>query len=281
MFNAGYKKEALKAYERAGKEYKKQFDTTVESCEKLYEKKKNAVNILLDYENYINSLANKPKYIEKKKSEISVRRKEFEKEIEKINLESKKANTVSQNVAGAGALAGVGVATFGPTAAMGVATTFGTASTGTAIATLSGVAQTNAALAWLGGGALTAGGGGMAAGQALLALAGPAGWAIGGAALIGGGLLANSKNKKIAAEAEKHTKEIKAETINIQKTNSKVCAEIKAIDQLNSGVKSVLKSLRTLEYNNYKMFSDSDKDTLMMMINSAEALSKRIGVKIV
>lgn len=46
--------------------------------------------------------------------------------------------------------------------------TFGSASTGTAIATLSGAAASNATLAWLGGGALAAGGGGMAAGAAVL-----------------------------------------------------------------------------------------------------------------
>lgn len=72
---------------------------------------------------------------------------------------------------------------------MGIATTFGVASTGTAISTLSGAAATNAALAWLGGGALAAGGGGMAAGNAFLALAGPVGWAIAGVAIIGSGLL--------------------------------------------------------------------------------------------
>ena len=83
--------------------------------------------------------------------------------------------TVSQEcfafLQAAGAMAGAGIAAFGPTAAMAVATTFGTASTGTAIATLSGAAATNAALAWLGGGALAVGGGGMAAGEAFLAMA--------------------------------------------------------------------------------------------------------------
>lgn len=80
----------------------------------------------------------------------------------------------------AGASLGVAVVTMGPTVAMGVATTFGVASTGTAISALSGAAATNAALAWLGGGALAVGGGGMAAGEAFLALAGPVGWAIAG-----------------------------------------------------------------------------------------------------
>lgn len=42
------------------------------------------------------------------------------------------------------------------------------ASTGTAISTLSGAAATNATLAWLGGGSLAAGGGGMALGTAVL-----------------------------------------------------------------------------------------------------------------
>jgi len=47
--------------------------------------------------------------------------------------------------------------------AMTIALTYGTASTGTAISTLSGAAATKAAAAWLGGGSLATGGGGMAA----------------------------------------------------------------------------------------------------------------------
>lgn len=43
-----------------------------------------------------------------------------------------------------------------------------TASTGTAISTLSGAAATNATLAWLGGGSIAAGGGGIAAGTAVM-----------------------------------------------------------------------------------------------------------------
>lgn len=98
------------------------------------------------------------------------------------DFESAKKAEIGAGAAG-GAL-GVGVATLGPTAAMGVATTFGVASTGTAISSLSGAAATNAALAWLGGGTLAAGGGGMAAGQLLLTLAGPVGWAIAGTTIV-------------------------------------------------------------------------------------------------
>ena len=50
----------------------------------------------------------------------------------------------------------------------------GSASTGTAIGTLSGAALTNASLAAIGGGALATGGGGMAAGTAIVAATGTA-----------------------------------------------------------------------------------------------------------
>lgn len=71
-----------------------------------------------------------------------------------------------------GTLTGVAAA-FG---AYGFAGTFASASTGTAIASLSGAAATNATLAFFGGGSLAAGGLGMAGGTAVLGglVAGPA-----------------------------------------------------------------------------------------------------------
>lgn len=112
----------------------------------------------------------------------------WKKQAEKIAEENASISQKALTGGTSGVLAGVGVAALGPTAAMGVATTFGVASTGTAISALSGAAATNAALAWLGGGALAAGGGGMAAGEALLALAGPIGWSIAGAAILASGI---------------------------------------------------------------------------------------------
>ncbi|MCI5806528.1 MAG: hypothetical protein MR029_09400 [Clostridium sp.] len=280
MLNAGYKKEALRKCEEAGEKYKKEYESTIEKSTELHENKEKSVVILKDVDTYIHSLSNKPKEIEKIATEVSIRRKAFEKEVEELKIEAKNADKVGKGIAGGGVLAGAGVAAFGPTAAMGVATTFGTASTGTAIAALSGAAQANAALAWLGGGALTAGGAGMAGGEAFLAMAGPVGWAIGGAALVGGGLLANSKNKKIAEKAESQTKEIKGETTKLSKIKTKIVAEIKAIQPLNIGVNNTLSELKATRKNDYKLFTDSEKDALMELMNSAEALSKRIGVKI-
>ncbi len=104
--------------------------------------------------------------------------------VDKIESDYEIAKKTDIGGGAAGTSLGIGVAAFGPTAAMGIATTYGVASTGTLISSLSGAAATNAALAWLGGGALSAGGGGMVAGEALLGLAGPVGWTIAGISII-------------------------------------------------------------------------------------------------
>lgn len=63
-----------------------------------------------------------------------------------------------------GIISGISTATGG----WGLVATFGVASTGTSISTLSGAAATNATLAWFGGGSVATGGGGMAAGTVVL-----------------------------------------------------------------------------------------------------------------
>lgn len=130
-----------------------------------------------------NKINNIPDDEKVKYEELNKIRLSWKQQAEEIELEYKKAEIKQVGKGAAGVSAGVAVVTLGPTAAMGIATTFGVASTGTAISTLSGAAATNAALAWLGGGALAAGGGGMAAGNFFLALAGPIGWAIAGVSL--------------------------------------------------------------------------------------------------
>lgn len=280
MLNTEYKKVALEENERVLDQYKEKYTETINRTTVLHNYKESAVSILKIVEEYYNSLANVPIDITKKMSEIILRRKEFEKEVKNLKVESKKAENISGGIAGAGVAAGAGIAAFGPSAAMAVATTFGTASTGTAIASLSGAAATNAALAWIGGGALAAGGGGMVAGEAFLAMAGPVGWFIGGVALLGGGLLANSKNKEIAEKAENQTKQMKKEIDYLNRVKTKVNAEINAIYPLNTGVISIVNRFIRKENRDYNIFSDEEKMEFMCLINSARALSERIQVKI-
>lgn len=158
--------------------------------------------VLTDIQELFDKIRNVPSEKKLQYEELKQIRLNWKQQAEKIEKDFKYASVKNAGVGAAGAGLGVAVVTMGPTVAMGVATTFGVASTGTAISTLSGAAATNAALAWLGGGALAAGGGGMAAGEAFLTLAGPVGWAIAGVALITSGLFFwKSKNDQKRIES--------------------------------------------------------------------------------
>ncbi len=93
-----------------------------------------------------------------------------------------------------GSLGGAAAGTAGGMAAAGGVTAavmaLGSASTGTAIASLSGAAATNATLALLGGGALAAGGGGVALGSTLLGAA-----TLGVGLMVGGAIFAFTGSK--------------------------------------------------------------------------------------
>jgi hypothetical protein len=97
-----------------------------------------------------------------------------------------------------GGVKAAGAAAAGYGGAVTIATTIGTASTGTAISSLSGAAATNAMLAWFGGGAVAAGGGGMAVGV----------WVLGGItavpALAIGGFIAAREGQKALTKAQEY-----------------------------------------------------------------------------
>ena len=160
---------------------------TNEKIDELGQATSNLYIELTDIQELFDAIRNVPTEKRLQYEELKKIRLNWKQQAEKIEKDYKAAAIKNAGAGAAGAGVGVAVVTMGPTAAMGVATTFGVASTGTAISSLSGAAATNAALAWLGGGALATGGGGMAAGEAFLALAGPIGWAIAGVALLTSG----------------------------------------------------------------------------------------------
>ena len=106
------------------------------------------------------------------------------------NVDFKTIDGVKTAIAGGGAGAISGAVSFGAVGA------FATASTGTAISTLSGAAATNATLAWLGGGSIAAGGGGVAAGTAIF------GGLVAIPVLAVAGLIFNSKAKEALENAK-------------------------------------------------------------------------------
>lgn len=277
MFYNKAKKESINRLQEAEKRYNDIGQKANDLTLNLYRLRKSAVLAINRVESYINSLANSPKEFSKEVAEVKINISAFN---EAVRIESENA---SNNIKGAGAAAsgvaaGGAIAALGPTAAMAIATTFGTASTGTAIASLSGAAATNAALAWLGGGALAAGGRGMAAGNAFLALAGPVGWGIAGVFAIGGGAFAAYKNKKAAEEAHKLAIEINKKIVALSPKVRKLEHLIKETEKLKSAL-NITMMVNTYP-KDYLAFSQEQKQNLAALINNVQAMGKLINERV-
>lgn len=279
MLNSRLKKDAFEELKVISEQYALQGEIVQKNSINLLEIRKGASQKIKSIEEYINQLANTPKEFESTFSKVHIYLQKFQSLMD-IQYDDKKANQINGGLAGAGVVVGAGVAAFGPTAAIAVATTFGTASTGTAISALSGAAATNAALAWLGGGTLALGGGGMAAGNTLLALAGPVGWTIGGSALLGGALIANKKNKDSAVKAQKETIEVSKQLAVLNAAN----VEIKELVQLTSDHSiDIMMQQSKLSQNapsDYNQFTLEQKQEIGSLVNNTLSLSKLINKKV-
>ena len=267
------KKNALAIHKKAVDNYNSIVKDIQRSGEELYGlRKKSIINIKI-CENLINSISNTPKELNAKLVKIEAYIIEFR------NTENYAEEAYQKAIkSGVGVAAGIGVgatiAAMAPTAAMWVATTFGTASTGTAIASLSGAVATKAALAWLGGGALAAGGAG---GQALLALAGPIGLGLAAAMAGGNAIFLCNKNKKIANQAIAETKTITFAGAQLKETGL-------IIDQLAEKTKSLLGllenqliELRSKKGCKYNDLTSDEQLQLGALVNNSLSLSEMLN----
>ena len=146
-------KSAQRIQENAIEKFEKRNTETTELMDALGKQELEILNSFEQFSDLIEKIQGRPEF------------KAYDKE--GIKLPEYEAEELKKVSAGAGVLlggiGGAAVGTAGGFAAAGVTTSavmaLGTASTGTAISTLSGVAATNATLAALGGGSLAAGGG--------------------------------------------------------------------------------------------------------------------------
>lgn len=173
---------------------------------------------------------------------------------EGVDLPEYEAEELKKISAGAGVLlgglSGAAAGTAGGFAAAGATTSaviaLGTASTGTAISTLSGVAATNATLAALGGGSLATGGGGMALGTAVL------GGATLGIGLLVGGIIFNATGSKLSDKAD----EAYYQAIRTEEEVDKIVTYLEELSKAASGFEDSLikveeqyrKRLKSLDY---------------------------------
>jgi hypothetical protein len=176
---------------------------------------------------------------------------------------------------GAGGLAGL--------AAYGGVGFLGTASTGTAIGTLSGAAATNATLAWLGGGSLASGGLGMAGGTAVL------GGIIAGPVLAVGGMMLASKAEAARNDAYSNKLEAELAAEEMETAQVKTTAIGKSFDeindlltQLNNVFTPLLTGFENLVKNNidYRTYSDVDKHGVYMVVSLAKTIKFIMDTKL-
>lgn len=279
MLYAKPKKEALAIHERAVNKYNTQYQKMEKLGNQLYERRRDSITIIHEIEFLVNSIANRPKEFDKKISDIQAAREKF-RETEAYAAEAMEAAVKSGAAVAAGVAGGAAVASMAPTAAMWVATTFGTASTGTAISSLTGAAATKAALAWLGGGAIAKGGLGIAGGKALLALAGPIGWGITGATTVASVAMLGHKNKQIADEAIAEAKKITIAGAELSETSAKIQHLTDETVALMDALRDMSQANRPLKGANYLELSEDEQYQLGTMVNNtltlAELLNKTI-----
>jgi len=168
---------------------------------------------------------------------------------------------------GSGALAGFG--------ALGGVGMLASASTGTAIASLSGAAATNATLAWLGGGSLAAGGFGMAGGMAVL------GGIVAGPVLAVGGMMMASKAEEAKFTAYENYDKAKAAAeemdvacVVLDGIYKRVDEFIEILEPLNDVFEDYIDVLEdiTSKSNDYRDYSKTEKENVMITASIAQTV---------
>lgn len=227
---------------KSAEERHKRNNAKLESCHKATNEEmdklgKLELNILHGFDKFadmIERIQNRPEFKDIRVEGV---------ELPKYNKEELQEVSVGAGVL-LGGLGGAAAGTAGGFAAAGATTSavmaLGTASTGTAIASLSGAAATNATLAALGGGALSAGGGGMALGSAVL------GGATLGVGLLAAGVIFNVTGNKLSDKADEAWSQMR----KAEATINKIC---RYLDDLKETAKTYTVSLDTVN----KVYSDT------------------------
>ncbi len=195
--------------------------------------------------------------------------------MEKANLELKELVGGGISSLGTGGLAGL--------AAYGGVGLLGTASTGTAIGSLSGAAATNATLAWLGGGSIASGGFGMAGGMAVL------GGVVAGPVLAVGGMMAASKAEAAKEDAYANLSQARLAVEQMEMAASSTRGIQQRFDEisnilftLNKYFSPLLKSLQELVSANtdYSSYSVDDKKGVFITVSIAKTLKNVLEVDV-
>lgn len=273
-------KAAQSKQEKAIKKFEANNLETTKIMDKLGKKELQILTSFDKFSNLIEKIQGRPDFKEIKKDGVDIPEYAAE-ELKKV---SAAAGAVLGGIGGAAAGTAGGFAAAGATTSVVMA--LGTASTGTAISTLSGAAATNAALAALGGGATTVGGGGMALGSAVLG-----GATLGVGLLVGGvifsvtGSSLSEKADEAWEQAKKTEKEVNSIVSYLEKLREIANDFYDALDSVD---KQYVKNLNTLDHiinfsekRCWNDFSDKEKLTTENTVLLVGLLYKMCQVKLV
>lgn len=200
----------------------------------------------------------------------------FHVDVRKVDFGS--VDALKTLVSGGGAGATAGLTTFA------AVSTFATASTGSAIGSLSGAAATNATLAWLGGGSIAAGGGGVAAGTVVLGglVALPV-LAVGGLVVHHKGRQALAEAKQDAAKAEVAIKEMEAARMmsqGIRLRASRMASLVDRLAELAARRNAVLAHLVDRN-DDYATYDEHDRQAVMLAATVVKTLRTVMDVPVI
>jgi hypothetical protein len=198
------------------------------------------------------------------------------KQLKDASVTMKELTTGGVTAISSGALAGA--------AAYGSVSLLATASTGTAIGTLSGATATNATLAWLGGGSLAAGGGGMAVGAVVL------GGIVAAPILAIGYTVFHSKSKENLAVAKINNKKAQKFNAEINLAISKMNAIIERLQQMSDVLSKLnyrlIKSIGLMQDiikkngTDFSKYTENQKEIIYTAVMFAQATKSLLDVNL-
>ena len=222
--------EAQNRHERNMNYLEKEETSTSKSMDKLGKLELEILHSFKNFSDIFEQIKNRPHFKEYSKNGIVLPRYDGE-SLQKVSIG---AGVLLGGLGGAAAGTAGGIAAAGATSAAVIAV--GTASTGTAIASLSGVAATNATLAAIGGGAIAAGGGGMALGSAIL------GATTLGIGLLVGGIIFNVTGEKLSDKADEAWDQMK----KAEKKIDKICTYLEELKRTANSYLTTMVSVNTM-----------------------------------
>lgn len=222
--------EAKSRHERNLKTFEEQNKYTTISMDKLGKLELDILHTFGEFSDLFEKIQNRPVFAEYNKNGVKLPTYDSE----KFKEVSVGAGVLLGGIKGAGGGVAAGFAAAGATTAAVMA--LGTASTGTAIASLSGAAATNATLAALGGGAIAAGGGGMALGTTIL------GATTLGVGLLVGGVIFNFAGGKLSDKADDAWNQMLKNEVEIEK----ICTYLKDLRTLSNNYQKSLGEVNEL-----------------------------------